>query len=214
MELLVEEAITEYSDRHTSEVNPLLRELLAETEARTGKLDWSIGKVQGQFLRMLVGLSQAKFIVELGTLTGFSALIMAEALPPDGRVLTCDSDAVHAEIARSFFARSPHGKKIQLEFGDAMKSLSRIQSGTVDGVFVDADKEQYPGYYEESLRVLKVGGWIAIDNVLWDGEVVDPENNDPDVTAIKRFNDKVREDNRVDKVMLTIRDGIYLVRKR
>ncbi len=214
METLVEEAIEQYADRHTSEVSPLLQELLAETEAKTGKLDWSIGKVQGQFLKMLVGLSGAKTVVELGTLTGFSALIMAEALPPDGQIITCEADQFHAEIARRFFARSPYGKKIRLELGDALKTVSGLAPGSVDAVFIDADKAEYPRYYEESLRLLRVGGWMAIDNVLWDGEVVDPDSDDPEVGAIKRFNEKVRQDTRVDKVMITLRDGVYLVRKR
>jgi len=214
METLVEEAIEQYVERHTDEVSPLLKELLAETEAKTGKLDWSIGRVQGQFLKMLVGLSGAKMVVELGTLTGFSALMMAEALPPDGRIMTCDSDPDHAEIARRFFALSPHGRKVRLELGDALTTLSRLWAESVDAVFIDADKAEYPSHYEESLRILKHGGWMAIDNVLWDGEVVNPDTDDPDVIAIKRFNEKVRQDRRVDKVMLTLRDGVYLVRKR
>ena len=214
METLVEEAIEQYADRHTSDLSPLLEELLAETEAKTGKLDWSIGKVQGQFLKMLVGISGAKTVVELGTLTGFSALIMAEALPPQGRLITCEADPFHAEIARRYFARSPHGKKIHLAFGDALTTLSGLKTGSVGGVFIDADKAEYPKYYEESLRILKPGGWMALDNVLWDGEVVNPDSEDPEVRAVKRFNEKVRQDNRVDRVMLTLRDGVYLVRKR
>jgi len=214
METLVKEAIEQYADRHTSEVSPLLEEVLAETEARTGKPDWSVGKVQGQFLKMLVGLSGAKTVVELGTLIGFSALVMAEALPPDGEIITCEADPVHAEIARRFFARSPHGHKIRLELGDALKTLSGFRAKSVDAVFVDADKADYPSHYEESLRILKPGGWMAIDNVLWDGEVVNPDNDDDDVTAVKRFNEKLRQDTRVEKVMLTIRDGVYLERKR
>jgi len=214
METLVENAIEQYAERYTSEVSPLLDELLTETEARIGKLDWSIGKVQGQFLKMLVALSGAKIVVEIGTLTGFSALIMAEALPADGQIITCETDPSHARIARRFFARSPHRRKIRLELGDALETLSKLRAESVDAVFIDADKADYPSHYEESLRILKPGGWMAIDNVLWDGEVVSPDNDDPDVTAIKQFNEKVREDNRVDKVMLTLRDGVYLARKR
>ncbi len=214
METLVEEAIEQYADRHTTDLSPLLKEVLTQTEAKTGKLDWSIGKVQGQFLKMLVGLSGAKKVVELGTLTGFSALVMAEALPPDGEIITCEADAFHAEIARAFFARSPHRKKIRLEFGDALATLAKLRAESVDAMFIDADKADYPRYYEEALRILKPGGWIALDNVLRDGEVVNPDSDDPDVRAVKRFNETVRQDNRVDKVMLTLRDGVYLVRKR
>ena len=211
---IASEALQEYAEAHSSQLSPLLRELLAQTEARTGKLDWSIGRVQGQFLKMLVALTKAKKVVELGTLTGFSALIMAEALPPGGRIITCENDAFHAEIARSFFKRSPAGRKIQLEFGDALRTLSRLETSSIDGVFIDADKSTYPACYEESLRILKDGGWIAVDNVMWDGEVINERSGDPDVAAIKKFNRLVRDDQRVDKVMLTIRDGLYLIRKR
>ncbi len=214
MEMLVDKAITDYADHHTSDVSPLLRELLSETERKIGKLDWSIGKVQGQFLKVLVSISRAKTVVEIGTLTGFSALIMAEALPSDGKIITCESDRTHADIAQSFFARSSYGKRIRLEFGDALKTLSKLSAESVDGVFIDADKDEYPAHYEESLRILRVGGWMAIDNVLWDGAVARSDSYDSDVAAIKRFNEKVRTDDRVDKVMLTIRDGVYLVRKR
>jgi predicted O-methyltransferase YrrM len=109
---------------------------------------------------------------------------------------------------------SPHSKKVRLEFGDALATLSKLQPESVDAMFIDADKAEYPSYYEEALRILRPGGWMALDNVLWDGQVVNPDNNDPEVDAVKRFNEKVRRDNRVDKVMLTLRDGVYLVRKR
>jgi caffeoyl-CoA O-methyltransferase len=214
MESLIREEIQHYIERHSSDLDPLLEELLAVTQAKTGKLEWSIGKVQGQFLRLLVALSRAKTVVDVGTLTGFSALIMAEGLPADGRIITCESDPVHAEIARGFFQRSPRGGQIQLEFGPALETLRRLPAETIDAVFIDADKSSYPLYYEEALRLLKPGGWIAVDNVLWEGEVVDEETADPDVVAIKAFNRRVRDDIRVEKVMLSIRDGLYLIVKK
>jgi caffeoyl-CoA O-methyltransferase len=170
------------------------------------------GKVEGAFLKLLVRLSGARKVLEIGTFTGYSALMMAEGLPADGELVTCEISEEHASLAQRYFDRSPNGRKIRLALGPAADTLRGIPDGSVDLVFIDADKERYPFYYEESVRVLRSGGLIAADNVLWYGRVLSPE--DDASRAIVRFNRTVMGDDRVEKVMLPVRDGVYLIRKR
>ena len=170
------------------------------------------GKVEGAFLRMLVRVTGARKVVEIGTFTGYAALMMAEGLPADGELVTCDISEEYASIARRYFDRSPHGKKIRLVLAPAAGTLRGIPDGSVDFVFIDADKGSYLVYYEESVRILRSGGLIPADNVLWYGRVLSPE--DDDSRAIVSFNCKVMSDDRVEKVMLPVRDGVYLIRKR
>jgi caffeoyl-CoA O-methyltransferase len=138
--------------------------------------------------------------------------MMAEGLPDDGELITCELATNNAAIARRYFDGSPYGGKIQLKIGPAIDTLKEIPDGSSDFVFIDADKASYPLYYEESVRILKTGCIIAADNTLWSGRVLDPE--DDESRAISLFNTTVREDERVDKVMLTVRDGMYLIRKK
>jgi caffeoyl-CoA O-methyltransferase len=170
------------------------------------------GRVQGRFLQLVVQLSAARNIVDIGTFTGYSALAMAEALPPDGKILTIEHNPEHAGIARDFFNRSAGRDKITLRLGEALDILKSLPDGQTDLVFIDADKRNYSAYYEESMRILRNGGLILADNALWYGRIFNPQ--DDDSRAMAAFNERVKADGRAEKLFLTIRDGIYLVRKK
>ena len=168
------------------------------------------GRIEGQLLKMLAGLVEARRIVEVGTFGGYSAISMAEALPEDGYLITCEVDPVAIKFAKRFFNESLHGKKIILKEGPALDTLKKL-SGSFDMAFIDADKENYLNYYEALLPIMRPGGLIVVDNVLWSGRVLNPK--EPSDHAIHRFNQRVMHDHRVEKVMLTIRDGVSLLRK-
>ncbi|MFO7707848.1 MAG: class I SAM-dependent methyltransferase [Desulfobacterales bacterium] len=208
------ERIELYAEHHTDEVSPLLKELLQETMELTARQRWSIGKVEGIFLQMLVKLAGARRVVEIGTFTGYSAILIAEALPEDGQLITCEMDRNVAEVAERYFNRTPHGRKIRLEIGPALDILLHLTEGEYDFVFIDADKPSYCDYFDQAMRLLRPGGVIFVDNVFWKGKVLKNKTTNPNARAIKRFNAKVREDDRVEKVMLAIRDGCYLIRKK
>jgi caffeoyl-CoA O-methyltransferase len=206
--------IAAYVEDHTDPVSPLMDELACETQKHTGLLHWSIGRAEGKLLQMLVAISGARNIVEIGTFTGYSALLMAAALPADGSIVTCEANASYARIARQFFDRSPFGYKIRLEIGPASKTLSRMPDSVADFVFIDADKPSYGAYYQEALRILDGGGLIFVDNVFWRGKIFKKPITNDNARAIAAFNDTVRADPRVEKVMLAIRDGCFLIRKK
>jgi caffeoyl-CoA O-methyltransferase len=155
-------------------------------------------------------MTGARRILEIGTFTGYSALLWAEALPRDGKVITCDIDPETTAIAKRYFAESPHGHKIEVKLGPALDSLKLI-SGPFDLCFIDADKESYPKYYEACMERLRPGGVIVIDNMLRSGEVLNP--NSPESTAIDALNKRIRKDTRVENVLLPVRDGIMLALK-
>ena len=201
-------------DAHTDDVSPLLEELVGETEKITGRSDWSIGKVEGKLLQMLIKLSGTRQAVEVGTFTGYSALVIAEALPKDGILTTCEMNSHYAQIARSYFERSPHGTKIELKIGPALEALKQIAGRSVDFVFIDADKPSYGDYFDEALRILHPGGLVFVDNVFWRNKIFKRKITNPNAKAIAAFNEKVRHEARVEKVMLSIRDGVYLIRKK
>ncbi len=207
---LVPETIEAYAAAHTTPLPPLLAELQALTWERMGRRALMMsGHVEGTLLQMLVASVGARRVLELGTFTGFSALMMAAALPPDGQLITCDVDPDATAVARSFFDRSPDGHKIEIRLGPALATL-RMLEGPFDVVFIDADKTSYPAYYEATLPLLAPHGVIAVDNVLRGGRVVDPKDEGDRQTAA--FNDLVQRDPRVTNVILTIRDGVMLIR--
>ena len=208
------EIIENYVDSHTDDLSPLLEDLLAETEKITGRSFWSVGKVEGKLLQLLIKISNAKRVVEVGTFTGFSALVMAEALPENGILTTCEYSREYAEVALRYFHKSPYGKKIQLKFGPALQSLGSIADNSVDFVFIDADKPSYGSYFDDSLRILHSGGIIFVDNVFWRNKIFKKKITNENAKAIAAFNEKVMQEDRVEKVMLSVRDGIYLIRKK
>ncbi len=206
------DGIEDYALAHSAPLPPLLAELVAETEREMGPLAGMLsGALVGNLLQTLVWATGARHVLEIGMFTGFSALMMAAALPDDGELITCDINPKTIAIARRYFERSPHGRKIEVREGPALDTL-RSLAGPFDVVFIDADKGNYTNYYEAVLPRLAPHGVIAVDNVLWDGRVLDPR--DDDSRAIAAFNAHVRDDARVAGVILTVRDGVMLIRKR
>jgi caffeoyl-CoA O-methyltransferase len=204
-------ALEEYAASKTDFHGTLLEELKKQTYAQQDSPQMLCDQLEGRLLKMLVQLVQATRVLEIGTFTGYSALSMAEGLPENGELISLEKNPKAIEFARKFFARSPHGKKIKIIEGAALDSLSRVE-GPFDLVFIDADKEHYPDYYRAALPKVRSGGLIAADNVLWSGRVLDPKSESD--LAICRFNDEVCKDPSVEKVLLTVRDGVFLIRKR
>jgi caffeoyl-CoA O-methyltransferase len=203
--------LEQYATVHSSPEPPLLQELAEATREFSDQAQMMVGRLQGRFLKMLVAAVAARRVLEVGTFTGYSALSMAEALPPHGRLITCELDERHAEMARGFFARSAHADQIHLELGPAAETLRRLE-GPFDFVFIDADKAGYIEYYELALPMLAPGGLLAADNVLASGRVLDEDAADETARAIRSFNEHVAADDRVEQVMVPIRDGLLLVR--
>jgi caffeoyl-CoA O-methyltransferase len=210
LSFIVDERLEEYAERHTTPPDPLLAELAAETKATMAAPQMLTGPIEGRFLELLVAGAGAKRVLEIGTFTGFSALSMAAALPPDGRIDTLDIEPKHADVAQRYFDRSPHGSKITLHLGPALETIAKLE-GEFDFVFIDADKPNYDAYYEAVLPRLSERGLIAIDNTLWSGKVLDPP--DESSRQIAALNDKLAADERVVAVQLTVRDGVTLVRR-
>jgi caffeoyl-CoA O-methyltransferase len=172
-----------------------------------------VGTLEGRLLTALVAMLRPRSVLEIGTFTGYSALSMAEALPADGRIVTCDISEEHLAIARRHIAASPYAGVIEIRSGPALETIATLP-GPFDLVFIDADKTSYSAYFEATLAKLAPDGVILVDNVLWSGRVLDPAITDPDTAAIKAFNDQVLADDRVEVVMLTVRDGVSLIRHR
>lgn len=174
-----------------------------------------IGPLEAAVLKLLLRVSGARRVLEIGMFTGYSALSMAEALPAEGRIVACDINPETTRIAREFFARSPHGAKIEPRLGPALATLEALATSrgeAFDFAFIDADKENYIAYYEAILPLLRMGGIIVADNVLWSGRVLAPQKDSD--RALAAFNRRVRADTRVEGVMLTVRDGLFLIRKK
>lgn len=208
---MIDPEIVRYAEQHTTEEPELLKELVAHASEDLEHVDMLSGKVVGRFLAMMVSISGAKRILEVGTFVGYSALHMAAALPEDGQLITCEYNKRYENIARSYFNRSEYGHKIELVMGDALETIPKIQ-GEFDFVFLDADKVNYPKYYELIISKIVEAGILIIDNTFWSGSVLDPD--DEKAQAIDRLNKIIKEDERVEQVMLTVRDGLMLVRKR
>lgn len=203
--------LEEYATAHSVSEPPHLAALAARTREQLGPRSMMmVGPLEGAFLAQLVRLSGATSVLEIGTFTGYSSLWMAEALPPDGRIVTCDVSAEHVAIARDAIAASDHSDRIDVRLGPAIETIATL-SGPFDLVFIDADKSGYDAYYEAVLPKLSPRGVILVDNVLWRGEVLRGTSEDADTAALIAFNDKVRDDPRVDAVMLPIRDGITMI---
>lgn len=207
---LVPELIEQYACQHTQPVSALLQQLEVETYATTQIPQMLVGHLEGAFLSLLVKLTGACRILEIGTFTGYSALAMAEALPDDGQLITCDIDSESVAIGQKYWTQSPHGHKIKVHLGQALESIQALD-GLFDMVFVDADKTNYIRYWEACVPKVRIGGLLVADNVLWSGRVLNPQAESDH--ALVRFNQHVSADQRVQAVMLPIRDGITLAVK-
>src|SRR5689334_12321838 len=212
--LLTSELAT-YLIGHGTPPDDVQRALIDETRALGPVAGMQVAPEQGAFLTLLTRIIGARSAVEVGTFTGYSSLCIARGLPPDGRLLCCDVSEEWTAIARKAWERAGVADRIELRIGpgaDALRSLPPDE--TIDLAFIDADKPGYPVYYEELLTRLRTNGVLLVDNVLWDGRVIQADATDDNTTAIKAFNDLVAADDRVEAVMLPIADGLTLCRKK
>ena len=196
-------------------------ELMAELRKETATLSMSVMQVspeQGQFMALLAKLLGAKKVIEVGTFTGYSTLAIAQALPADGEVIACDVSEEWTSMARRYWEQAGMADKIDLRLAPALETLDGLlqegRTGNFDMAFIDADKENYLNYYERCLELLRHGGLIMVDNVLWDGSVIDVSNQKTETVAIRKLNEHVYQDSRVDISMVPIGDGVMLARKR
>ena len=204
--------IEAYAEVHSWAESDLCRKLREETYRTMESPQMVVGPLEGAFLKMMVRLVRAGRVLEIGTFTGYSALCFAEALPEAGLVLTCDIDPGSTAVARRYFARSPHGRKIDLRVGPALETLEAI-SGPFDLIFIDADKINYLNYYRRALDLLSPHGVILIDNVLWSGDVLKSPPPDRSTAVIQELNRVIASDATVTGVLVTVRDGIFLVQR-
>jgi caffeoyl-CoA O-methyltransferase len=207
--------IYDYLVAHGHNEDPIRAELVAET-AKLGLISgMQIAAEQGTFMAILAAAIGARSAVEVGTFTGYSALCVARALPPDGKLLCCDVNDQWTSVGRRYWERAGVANKITLKLGPAAETLKALPpSHTFDFAFIDADKSSYAIYYEEILKRLRPSGLILIDNVLWSGAVADNAKQDGDTEALRKLNDFIAKDTRVEAVMLGIADGLTIVRKR
>jgi caffeoyl-CoA O-methyltransferase len=208
---IVPDDIDRYAEEHTTKPSELLAALAEETRATLRSPQMLTGPVEGRLLEMLVYASGARRVLEIGTYSGYASLSMAAALPPGGRIDTCEVDERHAEVARRYISQSPYADRVTVHLGPALETIERLD-GNFDFVFIDADKENYVNYYEAVLPRLGERGLIAADNTLWSGRVLDESDTSEGTRAIKQFNEHVRSDPRVTSVTLTVRDGVTLIR--
>jgi predicted O-methyltransferase YrrM len=207
----IDSAIEEYARVFSGEPSALLQELDRETHARVLQPRMLSGHLQGRFLSFFAKVCRPSTILEIGTYTGYSALCLAEGLKPDGRLITIDINEELETFTRSFFDRSEYKDQIDYRIADAKDELAKI-NGPFDLVFIDADKRNYGLYYDLIIDKMSPGGIILVDNVLWSGKIVDETARDKSTQALRDFNQKCLDDPRVDKMLLPLRDGLYMMR--
>jgi len=205
--------LQQYVTEHSSAVSPLLSQIDRETHLEVLQPRMLSGHFQGRVLSMLAQLLKPTAILEIGTYTGYSALCLAEGLSSDGKLITIDVNEELESRVRGYFDASAYATQIDYRIGNAAQIIPTLKD-TFDLIFIDADKQQYPLYYEQALEKLKPGGFILIDNVLWSGKVLDTQHQDKDSVLLRELNLKISQDARVEKVLLPIRDGLYLIRKK
>jgi len=210
----IDKGIEDYALKHTTPESELLKKLNRETHAKIMMPRMLSGHLQGRLLSMLSHMIKPEYVLEIGTYTGYSALCLAEGLKENGKLITIDINEEIEKFTRSFFEQSSFKNKIEFYIGNAL-SIIPIINHQFDIVFIDADKENYIAYYDLVFDKVKKGGYIIADNVLWSGKVLlDNDKLDKDSKAIKAFNDKIQEDKRVENILLPIRDGLMICRKK
>jgi len=208
-----EDALEEYISAHIDAENTQLRNLYRETNLKMLNPRMASGHIQGRLLKMLVGMIKPKLVLEVGTFTGYATLCIAEGLTDDGVVHTVEIDDELEDFITKEFEKSPFRNRICLHIGDALKVVPELGI-TFDLIFLDGEKREYPDYYKTLLDWLRPGGYMIADNTLWDGHVIDDNyNSDLQTVAVKKFNDMVHADKRVEVAMIPIRDGLTIIRK-
>lgn len=213
MKNLVLPDIEAYAEQHSIGESDVCRRLREDTYRTMDFPHMVVGPLEGAFLKMMVQVVQATRVLEIGMFTGYSALAMAEALPAQGQLTTCEIDPASANLAQTYFLQSPHGNKIDIRLGPALDSMKTLP-GPFDLIFIDADKANYVNYYRRAKALIAPAGMILIDNVLWSGKVVACPAPDASTLAIQELNRTVSNDPDVMAVMVTIRDGVLMVRPR
>ncbi|MBA3717667.1 MAG: class I SAM-dependent methyltransferase [Actinobacteria bacterium] len=213
MSFVVQEEVERYAEAHTTPVAGLFERLAAETREKSEAPQMMVGVLEGRFLEFLVRQTKARNILEIGTFTGWSSISMAFGLPEGGRIVSCDVNEETTAIARRYAEEAGVADRIDYRLGPGLETIDSLD-GPFDLVFIDADKPNYVSYYEAVLPKLADDGMVIADNVLWSGRVADESNDDENTLAIRAFNDHVMEDDRIECVMLTVRDGMTLIRKK
>jgi O-methyltransferase len=215
--LAIDDRLYAYLLQHSLREAPLLKRLRDETTRMPDGM-MQIAPEQGQFMGLLVELVGARRALEIGTFTGYSSVCVARAMGPTGRLVCCDISEPYTAVARRYWAEAGVTDRIELKLGPALATLDGMlaagAAGQHDFAFIDADKTNYDGYYERVLKLLRAGGLVAIDNMLWNGAVADPKDQEPDTLAIRRLNEKLHADERVTASLVPIGDGLLLARKR
>lgn len=209
----VSDDLNKYCENHSSVPSPACEDIAAHTRAHVPYAQMLTGPLEGSFLGLMVHVVNAKRILEIGTFTGYSALSMAERLPDDGEIITLDVNPETNEIARRFWAKSPHGKKITPILAPGLETLATLK-GPFDLVFIDADKTNYLAYFQKALPLLSPRGLILVDNCLWSGRVLEKSPSDSDTQAIQKFNDYVKSQASLECTLLPLRDGVFVIRKK
>lgn len=210
----IDQELSKYAESNTSEESELLRKINRETNLEVLMPRMLSGQLQGRFLAMISKMIKPDYIVEIGTYTGYSALCLAEGLSEQGRLITIEHNPELKDRIKAYFKMSQYSDKLDLRIGEAGIILDEMEPG-MDLVFIDADKSNYPVYYEKIIDKVKPGGYILADNVLWSGKVTkDVPEDDRDTISLKKFNTFVQQDSRVENVLLPLRDGLMLIRKK
>ncbi len=212
MDEITRPGIEGYALDHSTPEPTYLRGIFERTSVETGQPNMLVGPLEGRFLKMAVAMLRPQRVLEVGCFTGYSSLWMAEALEEGAEIVTLDIDPTHVTMAGANHASVAHGSRVTVLEGPALETMATLEPG-FDMAFIDADKGNYYAYYEECLRLVRPGGFILADNTLWYAEVIDAVKTGEDVVAIRAFNDHVARDSRVEAVVLTIRDGITLMRR-
>jgi caffeoyl-CoA O-methyltransferase len=212
MPQITSEEIERYAEAHTTPPSDLQRRLAEETRETLRSPEMLTGIVEGRLLEFLVFALRPQRVLELGTYSGYSSLAMAQTLPPGGHIDSCELDEMHAEVARRYHEEAGVADRITVHLGPALETIERLE-GEFDLVFVDADKPGYPAYYEALVPRLSAGGIMVLDNTLWSGRVAEPPET-PETEMFVELNARIASDPRVVAVLLTVRDGVTLVRRR
>jgi caffeoyl-CoA O-methyltransferase len=209
---MTDKQIEDYIEAHCSPQDAVLHQLYRKTQLEMILPRMISGPVQGKFLQMISQMMQPRRILEIGTFTGYGAISLAKGLSADGKLITIEKNEELEDTIRQFVDKSGNKGKIQVMFGDALKIIGELDE-CFDIVYIDADKAHYTSYYELVIDKVRPGGIVLADNVLWGGKVLNPSENDPDTQAIVAFNTCVKEDHRVEQLILPLRDGLMVIRK-